>query len=98
LANKGFNIIVDSFITLKEDFKNYKNAFENFSPIFIYLHASEKIISQREKERGDRLKGSAIHWLKKFDFQSDCDFIINTDDTSIPLVCEIIFNKISPNQ
>jgi chloramphenicol 3-O-phosphotransferase len=90
LAMQGFNLIVDSFITTKDELHNYKNIFKNDMPIFIYLLASEEVITQRESKRGDRLKGSALHWLKAFDYQDDCDLVLNTEEVNMDKACEMI--------
>lgn len=82
LAQKDFNIIVDSLITSKNELKSFKAALKDFDPIFVYLLASENTVSQREQLRANRLAGSAIHWLRKFDFTDDFDLIIDTDISS----------------
>ncbi len=90
LSQQGFNIILDSFITIKDEFELYKNELSQFDPHFFYLHASPKIIAEREAKRGNRLKGSAIHWLKKFDFQSECDLVVDTEKMSIDQISNLI--------
>ena len=59
-----------------------------------------EVINQREETRGDRLKGSAEHWLNSFDFQNECDFIFDTSDkTPDDIISHIIgrlnFERIS---
>ncbi|KTD42146.1 phosphotransferase-like protein [Legionella parisiensis] len=87
IADQGFNIIVDSFITTMDEFKSYKETLEKYGVLFVYLYASETSINQREEARGDRLKGSALHWLKRFDFQDHCDLRINTEEMNIQQIC-----------
>ncbi|WED42539.1 phosphotransferase-like protein [Legionella cardiaca] len=94
LAAQDFNIIVDSFITTKEDLKHYQAVLRNFGLFFVYLYAPDRVITKREEARGDRLKGSAIHWLKQFDYQDDCDLLINTETISIGEICDAILKKI----
>lgn len=94
LSQQGFNIILDSFITIKEEFKLYKDILNEFDPHFFYLHASPSVIAKREEKRGNRLKGSAIHWLKKFDFQSECDLVINTEDLLVNQIGEQILKHL----
>ena len=94
LSQQGFNIILDSFITIKNEFKSYKDMLNKFDPHFFYLHASPKIIAEREDKRGNRLKGSAIHWLKKFDFQSKCDLVIDTENLTINQTCDLILEQL----
>jgi len=94
LSEQGFNIILDSFITIKDEFESYKDMLKKFDPHFFYLHASENIIQDREEKRGDRLKGSAIHWLKRFNFQNDCDLIVNTELVSTNEACDLILSHL----
>jgi chloramphenicol 3-O-phosphotransferase len=80
LAKAGFNIIVDSLITKKIELHDFKSALKGYDCQFIFLDAPLEVINQREETRGDRLKGSAEHWLNSFDFQNECDFILDTSD------------------
>lgn len=95
IAKQGFNIIVDSFITTAEDLKIYKEELREYNILVVYLYASESVITQREEARADRLKGSAIHWLKTFDCQEKCDLNIDTGDLSVTEICDIIRQKIA---
>lgn len=94
LAGQGFSIIVDSFITTIEEFKSYKEALERYGVLFVYLDASEATIAQREAARGDRLKGSALHWLKRFDFQEHCDLCINTEEMNTQQIGDEVFRAL----
>ena len=94
LAEQGFNIIVDSFITTMDEFNSYKEALEQYGVLFVYLYASETVIAQREEARGDRLKGSALHWLKRFDFQEHCELCINTEEMNMHQICSAVFQVI----
>jgi chloramphenicol 3-O-phosphotransferase len=90
MAKSGFNIIVDSFITTTDEFKLYKDILDKYNARFVYLYASEATIIEREAARGDRLKGSAIHWLKQFNFQDGCDLVIDTEKTNLEEICDYI--------
>ena len=92
IVKKGFHIIVDSFIATKDDFISYKEPLEEYGLLWVYLYASEKIITQREADRGDRLKGSALHWLKTFECQSVCDLVFNTGEADSGTISEDIAN------
>lgn len=94
LSQQGFNIILDSFITTQDEFELYQNTLKEFDPHFFYLEASEKTISEREDRRGDRLKGSAIHWLRKFNFQTKCDLVINTEAVEINQMSGLILSHL----
>lgn len=97
LSQQGFNIILDSFISTKDEFKLYKNHLKEFDPHFFYLYASQNIITEREEKRGNRLKGSAIHWLKKFNFQNECDLAIDTENYSTNQICDLILKHLKIN-
>lgn len=94
LAETGFHIIVDSFITTMDEFIFYKKKLEKYGLLFVYLYASEKIITQREEARGDRLKGSALHWLKAFECESVCDLSFNTEEADIGKISEDIVKRV----
>lgn len=91
LAKSGFNIIVDSLITKKAELHELKAMLKDYHCHFVYLDTLIKVINNREEARGDRLKGSAEHWLKSFDFQDECDVIFNTvEATSEDIARQII--------
>ncbi|MEO8400491.1 MAG: AAA family ATPase [Gammaproteobacteria bacterium] len=94
LSQQGFNIILDSFITTKDEFNSYKDLMKEFDPHFFYLYASENVIADREEKRGNRLKGSAIHWLKKFNFQVECDLLIDTEKLSKHQIGDLVLSKL----
>lgn len=95
LAMQGFNIIVDSFITTMDDFLFYREKLEKHGLLFIYLYAPELVISAREEARGDRLKGSALHWLKSFECEPACDLKFDTSELNINEITNTIVNYVS---
>jgi chloramphenicol 3-O-phosphotransferase len=95
IANQGLNIIVDSFISSAIDLEHYKNVLEPHHPKFVYLYADEAIIKAREAARGDRLIGSALHWMKSFNFQHLCDYTFDTGKMSGEQICKEILSKVT---
>lgn len=95
LAEHGFNLIVDSLITTMDELNSYKQKLDKYNLLCIYLDASEKTINIREELRGNRLKGSAIHWLKKFECKDACDLIINTDENNPQEIAQIILKEVN---
>ncbi len=93
LAVQGFNIIVDSFITTMAELNSYKEKLNKYNFFCVYLNASENVITVREELRGNRLKGSAIHWLKKIECKDAFDLKINTDENSPHDITQIIFSE-----
>jgi len=96
LAEQGFNIIADSFIPTLEDLNAYKDKLDKpgGGVLFVYLYAPQDVILTREEGRGDRLKGSALHWLKSFECEKGHDLIINTHEISMGKIVEMILEKI----
>lgn len=97
LAKNGFNIVVDSLITKKVELNNFKAVLKDYNCQFIYLDASVEAINQREETRGDRLQGSAEHWLKSFDFLDECDLIFATDRRTPDDIALEITNRLMIN-
>lgn len=97
VAKQGFNIVVDSFITTQDELKPYKERLAKYNMFFVYLYATEQIIESREETRGNRLKGSAIHWLKHFVCKDDHDIIVDTSAVSVEEICNKILNHIKVN-
>lgn len=95
LAEQGFHIIVDSFITTLEEHSFYKEQLKRYGLLFIYLYAPKEIISQREVERGDRLTGSALHWLEAFECESVFDLSFDTHASPITDIVATIMDKLS---
>ncbi len=93
LVNNGFNIIVDSLINDKEEIILYKKIL-NKQVKFVYLQALPETLLAREKARNDRVPGSALNWLKKFNCQQETNLTIDVDNLSIQQIVEKIrFNK-----
>jgi chloramphenicol 3-O-phosphotransferase len=90
LAAQGFNIILDSFLTVKDDLEYYKKVLSKYDPHFFYLYADANIINQREAQRGDRLNGSAVNWLKAMDHQSGCDLSLDSGILSPEEICDSV--------
>lgn len=94
LARQGFHLIIDSLITTFIEHEMFKSKLEQFGILFVYLYAPESVIAQREMQRGDRLKGSALHWLKAFECESACDLSFNTAEISLEEMSRNIIGRI----
>jgi len=94
LSEQGFHIILDSFITGFEEHSFYKEQLQHNGLMFIYLHAPIEVISQREVARGDRLRGSALHWLNDFECESVFDLSFDTHAKPIMDIIETIMDKL----
>ncbi len=90
LGQGGFHVIVDAFITTEAERAAYQEKLAPYHPVFIYLYAEANIIAAREEARGDRLKGSALHWLKQFNCQDACHLSIDTETMEIAEVAALI--------
>jgi chloramphenicol 3-O-phosphotransferase len=89
IAKQKLNIIVDSLITDKEDFLNYKKKLSKYGLLTVFLDLPIDVLEQRESLRGDRLKGSAIHWLNKMDFKEESDLILD-GNSGVESIVDII--------
>lgn len=94
LATQGFHLIVDAFIPTRGDLNHYKTVLAQWGTFFVYLSATEETIAAREEARGNRLKGSAIHWLRTFDCQPVSDLVIDTTSLSVENIGDLILNAI----
>lgn len=94
IAEQGFSIIVDALITKKLELDAFKEMLNKHKCIFIYLDASQESVILREEARGDRLKGSAVHWLRAFDFRESCDLMYGTDEIDAESIANHILKDI----
>jgi chloramphenicol 3-O-phosphotransferase len=94
IAKQGFNIIVDSLIDSEEVLEIYRNKCTPFDALFVYLDIDENTMEQRERNRGNRLNGSAKHWLKSITCRNSADLIIDTTDMSVAEVSAVILDNI----
>lgn len=94
IARQGFNIIVDSLVDTKEVLEIYRKKCAPFGVFFVYLDVDDNILEQREQARGDRLNGSARHWLKTINCRDSADLIIDTSTLSIEEVSRILLDKL----
>lgn len=95
IAAKPFNIILDIVITSKEELNHYHQVLKRYGLFSVYLDISEAEVAKREKERENRLPGSAVHWLKKFNFKDKCDLMIDTTQLDVNSVVKKIKFELS---
>lgn len=81
LADSGFNVIVDAFVENENHIELMNNLMPNYKMHFVYLYADNTALLYREKDRKNRLKGTAVNWLKSFN-PSIYDLQINTTHLS----------------
>jgi chloramphenicol 3-O-phosphotransferase len=96
LIAQGFSIVVDAFILTNQELAAYKAACSMTESLFVYLYADEKVIEAREANRGDRLPGSSLHWLRLFECADACDMAIDTSNLTVEDVCAAITSNILP--
>ncbi len=69
----------------------YKDILQDFDTTFIYVDCNRDVIQNREKNRGDRIKGTSINLLDKFETQEIHDIIIDsTNNGPHQLMIEIL--------
>ncbi|NRA74252.1 MAG: AAA family ATPase [Rickettsiales bacterium] len=94
MLKSDHNIIIDDVCLTNDSFKQWKKILAPYKTIYIALKTSTKILEKREKERNNRMLGSAraqnitIHDGKKYDLE------INTETTSIEVASQKIIRHL----
>lgn len=81
-ANRGLNLVVPTVISSKELFHHYKFSFQKFESFFVYVDCDRDEIKRRETSRDDRLKGTSLDLLDRFETKNDHDLIIDSTTKS----------------
>lgn len=83
LAKMGHHIIIDDVSFGKEQVDEWKQILRDFSVLWVGVHAPLSILEQREKERGNRVLGSARGQFHKVHVDTIYDLEIDTHTTSV---------------
>lgn len=92
LLNDGHNLIIDEVCLYEQGMNAWRQKLDGFTTIFVALSASTETLEQRERERGDRMPGSAralaldnlAHEKTKY------DLVIDTGQYSTDVCAEMI--------
>lgn len=81
LVLNGHNVIVDEVAFGQKALDEWKNALENCYIFTIGITANLEVLEQREKQRGDRIIGSARHQYFNVHKDVNYDLLIDTSNT-----------------
>ncbi len=83
LAKMGHHIIIDDVSFGKEQVDEWKKALKHFQVLWVGVNAPLSVLEQREKERGNRLLGSARGQFHKVHVDAIYDLEIDTHHASL---------------
>ena len=93
LAQRGHSLIVDDVGVSDEEFNKWQTLFRNYKVLYVALKASLPALEQRERQRGDRIIGSARVFHHKMRFGNRYDIELDTSELSIEQCVEAILEK-----
>lgn len=83
LAKMGHHIIIDDVSFGKQQVDEWKKILQDFQVLWVGIHAPLSILEQREKERGNRVVGSARGQFHKVHVDALYDLEIDTHKASV---------------
>jgi len=83
LANMGHRLIIDDVSFGNEQINEWREALKDFSVLWVGVNAPLSILEQREKERGNRIEGSARGQFHKVHADATYDLEIDTHHASL---------------
>ena len=83
LAKMGHHIVIDDVSFGKQQLDEWKKALKDFRVLWVGVNAPLPILEQREKERGNRIQGSARGQFHKVHVDTTYDLEIDTHQASI---------------
>jgi chloramphenicol 3-O phosphotransferase len=83
LAKMGHHIIADDFTFGVQQLEEWKNMLKGFQVIWVGVNAPLSVLEQREKERGNRMPGSARAQFHKVHVDASYDLEVNTHLASL---------------
>ena len=83
LAKMGHHIIIDDVSFGKQQLDEWKKILKDFHVLWVGVNAPLSVLEQREKERGNRILGSARGQFHKVHVDATYDLEINTHHASV---------------
>ena len=83
LAKMGHHIVIDDVSFGKKQLDQWKRILKDFRVLWVGVNAPLPVLEQREKERGNRIQGSARGQFHKVHVDATYDLEINTHQASI---------------
>lgn len=78
LANMGHRCIIDDISFGQYHVEEWKRALKSFRVLWVRVTAPLPVLEQRERERGNRILGSARGQFHKVDIDASYDLVIDT--------------------
>jgi len=86
LADLGLKLIVDDVMDGKREQNIWNRTLADTKVVYVAVHCSTEVLTAREQQRGDRIKGSAIEQALRVHKNVEYDFSVSTSESS-PLEC-----------
>lgn len=83
LAKMGHYLIIDDVSIGKEEVDKWKEALKDFSVLWVAVNAPLHVLEQREKDRGNRMKGSARGHFDKVHLDIIYDLELHTHQSNV---------------
>jgi chloramphenicol 3-O phosphotransferase len=83
LAKMGHHLIIDDVSFGKQQVDEWKKMLKDFRVLWVSVNAPLPILEQREKERGDRILGSARGQFYKIHIDATYDLEIDTHQSTL---------------
>jgi chloramphenicol 3-O phosphotransferase len=80
-AKTGLNLIVPTVINDYYCLNLYRKALEGLEYLLVYIDCEREEIKRRETARGDRLKGTSLDLLDRFETANEYDFKVDSTNT-----------------
>jgi len=88
-ANEGIDLIVEYVPESEEQADDLRNVLQDYAPFWVKLSAQDMKLREREKDRGDRPRGSATGFAQDFCFSNN-DMTFDTTDGISNAVIDIV--------
>ena len=79
----GHHIVIDDVSFGKQQLDEWKKTLKDFRVLWVGVNAPLPVLEQREKERGNRIQGSARGQFHKVHIDATYDLEINTHQASV---------------
>ena len=83
LAKMGHRIVIDDVSFGKQQLDEWKKTLKDFRVLWVGVNAPLSVLEQREKERGNRIQGSARGQFHRVHVDAIYDLEINTDQANV---------------
>ncbi len=93
-ARQGLNLVVPTIISTKNLMEIYKEALADFDTFVVYIDCAREEIQRRETARGDRLPGTSLDLLDRFETANDCNLKLDSTNCLPKNLAKEILHKV----